>query len=89
MLERIASRNTLAYYHKKTYNIGPRFKEYLQNTDPLQLFTINIKTDGLYKSNKNAKLRSLGRETCWSDSLRDGAQELKVICAGLPNESRE
>ncbi len=33
--------------------------------------------------------RNFGRDTCWSDLKRGRAQELKMICAGLPNESRE
>ncbi len=31
----------------------------------------------------------MGRETCWSDLIWGGEQELKVICAGLPNGSGE
>jgi hypothetical protein len=37
-----------------------------QNTHTLQLFTKIIKTETIYKSNQNAKLKGSGKETKWS-----------------------
>jgi hypothetical protein len=38
-----------------------------QNIQTLQLFTMIIKTESVYKSNQNAKLEGLGAETKWSN----------------------
>jgi hypothetical protein len=37
----------------------------MQNTQTLQLFTMNIKTDITYKWYQNDKLKGLGTETYW------------------------
>ncbi len=62
---------------------------YLQNIETLQLFTINI------KHRVFTKVIKMPCQEAWVGipfgPIKEGggAKELEVICAGLPNESRE
>jgi hypothetical protein len=51
------------FHHKIRFII----KKLIENTHTLQLFKEIIKTEGVYKSNENAKLEGLVDETKWSD----------------------
>ncbi len=42
----------------------------MQNTQTLQLFTMNIKTEIIHKSYQNAKLKGSGSENLWSNQKR-------------------
>ncbi len=46
------------------------------NTQMLQLFTMNIKKEIIYKSFWNANLEGLGAETYWFNQKREEAQAL-------------
>ncbi len=50
----------------------------LQKAQTLQLFTLNIKTESIYKSYKNAKLEGFGSKGWRSIEIGDGVQALKV-----------
>jgi hypothetical protein len=51
-------------------------KNILQNTQTLQLLTKIIKTENIYKSNKDAKLEGLVDETMWPNIKTEETQAL-------------